>query len=254
MTDHSENNRPGPSDILAAFRFLTRLALADNDETPRGAHIIWAFPIVGLVLGAIAGLLAWLLLWLGVPRLGASVTAIGFLVVMTGALHEDGLADCADGFGGGKDKARILEIMRDSRIGTYGALALILVVLARLSGVLALTGWDLVVQLAAVGAMSRALMGAVMFALPSARKDGAAVSFGRPSATSAGLGLAIGLVAAIALTGITGAVLVGLMALPALGMMMLAKSKLEGQTGDVLGATQQLAEAVGLLAAVALLG
>jgi adenosylcobinamide-GDP ribazoletransferase len=254
MTDQTEKNRPGPSDILAAFRFLTRLPLPDNDETPRGAHIIWAFPIVGLVLGAAAGLLAWLLLWLGVPRLGVGVAAIGFLVVITGALHEDGLADCADGFGGGKDKARILEIMRDSRIGTYGALALILVVFARLSGVLAMSGWDMVLQLAAVGAMSRALMGGVMFALPFARKDGAAASFGRPSAASAGLGLMIGLVAAIALTGISGAMLVGVMAIPALCMMMLAKSKLEGQTGDVLGATQQLAEAVGLLAAVALLG
>jgi len=253
MTDQTSPHRPSPADVLAAFRFLTRLPLPDDDETPRGAHIIWAFPIVGIVLGASAGLLAWLLLWLGVPRLGVGVAAIGFLVVITGALHEDGLADCADGFGGGKNKARILEIMRDSRIGTYGALALILVVFARLSGVLALSGWDLVLQLAAVGGMSRALMGAVMFALPPARTDGAAASFGRPPAMSAGLGLAIGLVAAIALTGISGAVLVGLMAIPALGMMMLAKSRLEGQTGDVLGSTQQLAEAVGLLAAVALL-
>ena len=253
MTDQTDTHRPAPADILAAFRFLTRLPLPDDDEAPRGGHIVWAFPIVGLVIGAVAGLLAMLLLWLGVPRLGAGVVAIGFLIVITSALHEDGLADCADGFGGGADKARILEIMRDSRIGTYGALALMLVVFARLSGLLAMPGWDIVLNMAAVGGMSRALMGGLMFALPPARKDGAAASFGRPSAVSAGLGLAIGLGAAIALTGISGALLVGLMALPALGMMMLAKARLQGQTGDVLGATQQLAEAVGLLAAVALL-
>lgn len=248
MTDQ----RPSPADISAAFRFLTRLPLPDGEKAP-SASSVWAFPIVGMVLGASAGLLAWFLAWIGVPRLGVGALTIGYLVLITGALHEDGLADCADGFGGGKDKAGILAIMRDSSIGTYGALALMIVIYLRITGVASFGGWNFVLQLTAVGGMSRALMGGLMFALPNARSDGASAGFGKPSAASAGLGLAIGLVGAIAMTGISGALLVGIMALPALGLMMLAKAKIGGQTGDVLGATQQSAEAIGLMAAVALL-
>ncbi|MEX0969883.1 MAG: adenosylcobinamide-GDP ribazoletransferase [Paracoccaceae bacterium] len=248
MTDQ----RPSPADISAAFRFLTRLPLPDGGKAP-SASSVWAFPIVGMVLGASAGFLAWFLAWIGVPRLGVGALTIGYLILITGALHEDGLADCADGFGGGKDKAGILAIMRDSSIGTYGALALMIVIFMRITGVVSFGGWDFVLQLAAVGGMSRALMGGLMFALPNARSDGASASFGKPSAASAGLGLAIGLVGAIAMTGISGALLVGIMALPALGLMLLAKAKIGGQTGDVLGASQQSAESIGLMAAVALL-
>lgn len=242
-----------PSDIPAAFRFLTRLPLPDSDDHTRGAAVVWAFPLVGLALGACAGLLAWLLMSLGVPRLGAAFVAIAALVFVSGGLHEDGLADCADGFGGGHMKDRILDIMRDSRIGTFGALALILVVGLRVSGVYPMGGWDLVLNMAVVGAMSRALMGGVMFALPHARNDGASAQFGRPDAMCAGIGLGIAAVAAIVLTGISGAVLIGVMAVPVLALMVLAKAKIDGQTGDVLGCAQQLAEAVGLLAAVALI-
>jgi adenosylcobinamide-GDP ribazoletransferase len=84
-----------------------------------------AFPAAGLVVGAIIGAVLVLVTWLGAPAAVAAPIAVAAGLLVTGALHEDGLADTADGFGGGATAERKLEIMRDSRIGTYGVLALI---------------------------------------------------------------------------------------------------------------------------------
>lgn len=119
-------------DLLAAFQFMTRLPLRSLEFRPDGlARSAKFFPIVGLVIGLLASLVFHLLS----PHLSRPLTAflvLVFLVLATGALHEDGLADAADGFGGGWDRAQVLAIMRDSRIGSYGTLTLIFSIVARL--------------------------------------------------------------------------------------------------------------------------
>ncbi|MEL6640743.1 MAG: adenosylcobinamide-GDP ribazoletransferase, partial [Pseudomonadota bacterium] len=113
-------------DVPAALGLLTRLPIPVDAEKAqaRGAAAAWAYPIVGLVLGAILVCAAWGLSALGVPEEVTALLLIATAVVITGALHEDGLADSADGLWGGWDKTRRLEIMKDSSIGAYGVLAL----------------------------------------------------------------------------------------------------------------------------------
>src|ERR1700760_415860 len=115
-------------EFLAAFTFLTRLPLgsAHTDVPPPSlADASGAFPLVGLVIGAIGGIAYAIASALALPALAAALIAIAATALITGALHEDGLADTADGFGGGATREMKLEIMRDSRIGTFGVLALI---------------------------------------------------------------------------------------------------------------------------------
>lgn len=112
---------------------LTRLPAGksvslDNSTVARAA---WIFPVVGLLVGATGGGVFMLASHLGLGIASAALLAMGTQVLLTGALHEDGLADTADGFGGGRGRERKLEIMRDSRIGTYGVVALVLVLSLR---------------------------------------------------------------------------------------------------------------------------
>ena len=102
---------------------LTRLPvgwLATSAEPARLADAVWAFPVVGAVVGAIGGAVFWVCARLGMPPAVAAVWTLASMLLVTGALHEDGLADTADGLGGGRTRERKLEIMRDSRIGTFG--------------------------------------------------------------------------------------------------------------------------------------
>jgi adenosylcobinamide-GDP ribazoletransferase len=118
-------------EILTAFQFLTRIPLpSPRYETDSLARSIKFFPVVGLVVGSGAALLHRLL----IPHLSRPIVAlvlIVYLVLITGCLHEDGLADTADGFGGGRNKEQILIILKDSRIGSYGSTALIVSLLSR---------------------------------------------------------------------------------------------------------------------------
>ena len=95
----------------------------------RVAAAAWAWPLAGMAVGLLGAAAGGLVLWLGVAPAAAAAIAIAAQIFATGALHEDGLADSADGLWGGWDKARRLAIMKDSRIGTYGVLALVLVTL-----------------------------------------------------------------------------------------------------------------------------
>src|SRR5437763_2383992 len=127
-------------DFKTAVAFLTRLPMPH----PQGAipeNFVRAhrmFPVVGALIGAAVGFICLALRWCGVPPLAAAALALGGSAILTGALHEDGLADVADGFGGGRDRAAKLEIMRDSRLGTYGALILLVSFVAKVSALAAL--------------------------------------------------------------------------------------------------------------------
>jgi adenosylcobinamide-GDP ribazoletransferase len=243
-----------PRDLPLGLGLLTRLPVRVDlaFATARGGRAAWTWPMVGAILGAVTGGVAVLAQALGLPAGLAAMLALATGALLTGALHEDGLADVADGLWGGHTQARRLEIMKDSRIGSYGTLALILVTLGRWSALTALltTGAALPALIAA-GALSRVPMVLIMAALPNARGSGLSHSVGAPPAATAWLALAVGLVTATlaagwAAIGAAMAVLVISVALAAL-----ARAKIGGQTGDVLGASQQLAElaALGALSA-----
>lgn len=237
---------PGLSnDLLSAFGLLSRLPLP-QPHTPRGAPAAWAWPLVGAATGAIAATIAALLLALGVPVTVAAVAVLATQALATGALHEDGLADTADGLFGGWTPARRLEIMKDSHIGSYGTLGLILTVLARwtaLVAILHVSVWGII----AVAALSRAPMAAVMAALPNARGTGLAQSVGRPDLQVVLVAIALALIASILTVELTATLLMALMITAVtLATALTARARIGGQTGDVLGATQQLAELAAL--------
>lgn len=230
------------SDLAEGFMLLTRLPvgwLAPSGVERAPGRAVWSYPVVGAVLGALAGLVMVLALASGVPRMVAALLAVAAGAVMTGGLHEDGLADTADGIGGGRDVARRLEIMRDSRIGSYGALALVLSVALRAASLAAAA--SPFVALVVAGACGRAAMLAVLRLIPPARREGLAAALGDvpPRAVTAGMAVAV----AVALGGwIAPLQVLGAAAGAALAVALVARRYLGGYTGDVLGAAAQVAD------------
>ena len=253
MSPAPETRLLDPRDIPRALMLLTRLPVpwADGD---RAAGSAWAWPLVGLIVGGLSGVVAWIALLAGLPPAIAAGLALGAGIVMTGALHEDGLADCADGFWGGHDAARRLEIMKDSRIGAYGVIALIIVIGLKWLALTALLDagviWSAVLLPAA---LSRGAMASMMAALPFAREDGFARHVGRPSNTAAGAAIVTSALLSVAMAGNAGATAVIAVAVVSGVLAWLARAQIGGQTGDVLGATQQLGELTSLLVLTALL-
>jgi adenosylcobinamide-GDP ribazoletransferase len=241
------------NDLKESLRFLTRLPMACAPAAGADlARAAWAFPLAGAVVGLIGAAIYVLARQMGLPAWLAAALTVAATLAVTGCLHEDGLADTADGFGGGDSRERKLEIMRDSRIGTYGVCALILSILLRVTALAAFANpapavWALI---AAHGG-ARATLPLFMALVPPARHDGLAYAAGRPSGErvitasvlgllllAIGLGPAHGIAAAIFLL-----VVIALMA-------WLSVVQIEGQTGDVLGAVEQASEIVILLVAL----
>lgn len=259
MFDNAEPVPPvGRPGLLAEFHlalaFLTRLPLPPLGVLPAGslARAMRVFPLVGVVVGAI-GAVAFALAHMLLPAALAGLIALTVTIAITGALHEDGLADIADGFGGGADKAAKLAIMKDSRIGTFGVVAVALALLLRAGALASLAGPSLVAgALVAAHALARAAIPAVLQALPPARTDGLGANAGRPTAADAGMAVTLALViAAVALPVQTALAAALGAAIGALAVAILAWRQIGGQTGDVLGAVEQAAETLALLAAVA---
>lgn len=239
-------------DVLSALALLTRLPLPDHQ--PRGAEAAWAWPLVGALLGAGAALVAAAGQALGLPVGVTAAGALACLAALTGALHEDGLADTADGFFGGRDRARRLAIMKDSHIGSFGTLALLLVTLARWSALAALVAAGHgTTALIVAGAVSRAPMVALMGSLPNAREFGLSHSTGRPRRTTALAAAAMAAAIALVVMGWLALWLVPVLGVLALAVGRMAMARIGGQTGDVLGASQQLADLAALTALAALL-
>ena len=214
---------------------------------PRFERAAWAFPLVGLAVGAIGAVVV-LATAAVLPPMPAAALATAALVLVTGALHEDGLADVADGFGGGTTAERKLKIMRDSRIGAYGVIALIVALVLRIAAAGALIASSGVLA-AACGLIAGEVvsrLGAlwVWHALPPVRPDGLSASVGRPSRQSLIIGAFTALAAAGLLMPVLGGPVVAALLLAALAaeaMRRLARHHIGGQTGDVIGATQQAA-------------
>ena len=245
----------GPFDDFAiATAILTRLPVgarvaADGDIAAAG----WAFPLVGAGVGALTALAFFVAAALGCGNAAAALIALGASLAVTGALHEDGLADTVDGFGGGRTRDDKLSIMRDSRHGTFGILALVLSIGLR-AAALGATGDPIHAALALIAAhaVSRGALPPLMRILPPAHSDGLGATAGRPSLPVAIIAAVLAAAIAIAVLGPgRGAVALlltgGALALAAI----LAQCQIGGYTGDVLGFFQQIGEIVMLLVAAA---
>ena len=245
-------------DLLAAFQLLTRLPVARLAKTGPPANLarcVWAFPVVGLVVNAIGGFAYWLMYRLGVPPLVAAVWALAVTIAVTGALHDDGLADTADGFGGGATSERKLEIMRDSHIGSYGALALFLSVVARITAIAGLTDpIHVLVAFSLAGILGRGGILVLLLALQPARDDGMAAAIGEASIGHISAGLAVAVIASLAALPTLTALAVIVVALGvSLAVAKLARDQIAGYTGDVLGAGEVIIECVVLTVAASLI-
>jgi adenosylcobinamide-GDP ribazoletransferase len=242
-------------DIAFCLVFFTRLPLPAFDFGSRTlAQAIWAAPLAGVAVAVAASVVHAVASAASLSPGVAAALALGTAMLMTGCLHEDGLSDVADGFGGGKTREQKLEIMRDSRIGAYGASALLMSALIRWSALTQLGNPFWVFSgLVAAHAASRALLPVFMHLVPPARQDGLAAGAGTLAADTAYVALAIGAVALLAL-GISGLVITAiLLALLVFSFRTLCLREIGGQTGDTLGALQQAGEMTVLLVAAAVL-
>lgn len=233
-----------------ALMLLTRLPLPAGLPATHGAAHAWAWPLVGLTVGAIGAAVATLAAPMGAPL--AAALALAAMTAATGGLHEDGLADTFDGLWGGQTPSRRLEIMKDSHIGSYGVLALIFVTLIRWQALNALLAEGQTGALIAAAALSRAPMAVLGAALPNARGRGLSATTGRPSAGIAVRAALMALLLAL-LTAPAPLTMALAAALTTLTLATIAKAKIGGQTGDILGASQQLAETAALAACLATL-
>ena len=243
-----------PVGFVGALQFLTRIPIRTPAATPRSAMVPW-FPFVGVVVGAAVGAVAaGLEYWLA--PFAAAAVAVGVGMLITGAFHEDGLADLADAVAGGSTRARRFEILQDSRLGTYGTAALcssIVVRVAALTGLAAVGPAVTIAAAVAVHALARGVAVGVLGYFPAAAPDGLGAAFqsdvsrGRASLT---------VLIALAIGGLTVGWWIGPLAAVGLAiaaaLAVVAVRALGGITGDVLGAIEQVVEATCLVAASAL--
>src|SRR5579872_324355 len=243
------------ADLRAATAFLTRVPVPREDRPPNLARAYRVFPILGAGIGAAIGALYLLLLWIRVPALAAAALALGAGALLTGALHEDGLADLADGFGGGKDKAAKLDVMRDSRLGTFGSLALLTAFVAKAGALSVLPRSGVLLAMIATHALARAPLAVLAAAMPYARVDGLAASVGRPDSQIALTACIVAAIIAFVTLPVGTAMLAALIvAVAAAALAALARRQIGGQTGDVLGAVEQIGEVAVLLTLAARAG
>ena len=243
-------------DPAVGLALLSRwpVRIKSQADWARGAASAWCWPILGAVIAVPAAVLAQGAVAVGLPAVVAALLALGILTFTTGALHEDGLADSFDGVWGGADAARRLAIMKDSQIGSYGTLALIFSLALRVALLSTLIdGGQIWASLLGAAMLSRAAMVGVMATLPYARNDGLAHSVGRPGRATSGIALVLAGIACLALFGIVAIFAVLVVAIATAGVAAVAQRKIGGQTGDILGATQQVAETMTLLTLAVLL-
>jgi adenosylcobinamide-GDP ribazoletransferase len=265
-------NRASYSGIRASYRgaraaltFLTRLPLprstggsgrtddgrTDDGRTDDGrtddsadlAHATVFFPLVGTLVGAIGAGVYWLatMLW---PPTVAVILAVAATILVTGALHEDALADFADGFGGGWSPEQVLAIMKDSRVGAYGVVALTLAILAKLAALATLTRLDVVRALLAAHTIARWATLPLLAWLPYVRPEGGTTTPFVGGVTPLRLSIATACMLLVL------AATLGPRAIPIVlaAIVITAASawytrrRIGGITGDVMGATAQCLE------------
>jgi len=233
--------------FLVGMTFLTRfpapgVSRHEGDGLARSARY---FPLIGALVGLVAGGV-FALASMVLPALVAAGLALTAGLVATGALHEDGLADCCDALGGAT-REKALEIMRDSRIGTYGGLALIVSLGLRWMALAHLTAMAGLVALVVCHAVSRAMIPPVLASVPYARTSGLASSAAGASPADAGIAMALALVIAMLAGPVAGLAALAAAVVTGGVVLAIAMRRLGGYTGDVLGAIQQVAEIAALM-------
>jgi adenosylcobinamide-GDP ribazoletransferase len=243
------------TDLKIGILFCTRIPLS-HAESIGGADVArasWALPVVGVLIGLLGAAAYWIAFHFNLPPFVGAALAITATLAATGCLHEDGLADTFDGFGGGQDRERKLEIMRDSRVGTYGTCALALSLLLRVGALASLAGpAPVALGLIAAHAGARAMMPLFLRLVPPARPDGLAAGAGRPSPGNVMLAVLLGLAVLIWSLGAARGLAALALLLAALAFMRwLCLRQIGGQTGDTVGALEQIGEIAVLLTAAA---
>lgn len=237
-------------DIAAALGLLTRVPVAVEEARAleHSAVAAWAYPVVGFFLGGLSLFVFTVATLIGLPQIVGVILVVAFNIIVTGGMHQDGLADSADGLWGGWTVERRLAIMKDSNIGVYGVCAISLSLILYVVTLDALA-WHPVMALALFGAaaLSRAMMVVLMYVLPNARGGGLSQSVGRPPAGSMWIALVCSfggtLIVGLLVGHIWAAVLAVVLAgCAAASCAAIARRKIKGQTGDILGATQQISE------------
>ena len=225
--------------LWVAFGFLTRVPVGDPSRggaTPvqMSSAVPW-FPIVGILIGLAQGF-TWLALNEVTTPLLSAVIATAIAALITGAFHHDGLADIADAFGGGWTVEQRMEILKDSRLGTYGTTALIMAFGTEIAALSSLDPETGLRALVAAHVLGRGIAVGAMLVSPIGG-DGLGASYMTDLNPLAGVcSLALSVVAGVALLGVTGAGAFVLAAVAAACVVLLAIKKIGGVTGDVLGA------------------
>src|SRR6201985_1879709 len=255
MAEYVETLNGLIADLRIAISLCTRFPVGPAGPLNEGevARASWAFPVAGILVGLAGALAYWLAIRLNVAPIPAAALALAATMALTGAMQEDGLADSFDGLGG-KTRERKLEIMRDSRIGTFGTLALVVTLLLRWSTLAdILEPRYVAIALVCAHAAARAGMTAFMHLVPLARPDGLSSGAGRPPGQCVAAALAIGIFCLLFGFRAKGRVKSAL--LPGFAGVITARiavRQIGGQTGDVLGAFEQVGEAIVLLIAASL--
>ncbi len=246
--------------LLTAVQYFTRIRVPAwvGHAPQRLTGAVRYFPAVGLVVGASGAAVLWLTSQV-LPAPLPAILSTAVTVLMTGAIHEDGLADTCDGLGGGATRERALEIMKDPRIGVFGTIALILVLLLKIATLSLMPLWTALAALVAAHAFSRFCAVLMVFAgtyVGSAERSRAAPVVERVKVVDVIVAAVFGL-PALALCGV-GAIAAIIVALALLGLLFRwCVRRIGGYTGDTLGAAQQVTEIgcyVALLAALNLSG
>jgi len=226
--------------------FLTRLpfrpkgGVAISDLADAGR----VFPLIGLLVGGFGGGALMLVSELNLHPLACAFIGLAVAALVSGGLHEDGLSDVVDGFGGGTDKMSKMRIMRDSRTGAYGVLALVFSVGIKASILAGMPGPGMAAgAMLASAVLSRGILPMMMYVMPMAQSDGLAAGAGRPLGSSVLIAFALAFLLGWSILGLGVALLALLGTVISAGVIgILAQRQIGGYTGDVLGAAQQVAE------------
>lgn len=238
-------------DILAGLILLTRMPAATLTEKPDYSRAMWSFPVIGFFSGALAALPGAVALQAGLGSYIAALISIAALMLLTGAMHEDGLADMTDGFGAGGSQEKIAAIMKDSQLGSYGTLSLILSTLLKIAllAKLADTPVNLILAMIFMAGIGRGQVVLLCALFPISQQAQLGQIMRRPSdkinvLTALLWGLPLFLILPLfeGFSVSTGIYVIGFNGLVMLWIGLRARHYLGGLTGDIMGACILLAE------------
>ncbi len=225
--------------FFSAISFLTVIPVPDGLKSRRENGMFAGYPLAGLIIGLLLTALAAAVQWLFPPAVAAGVL-VALSLALTGALHLDGLADCADAFYGQRDRETVLRILKDPRVGTMGAAAIVLALLLRGAAFFSLPAGVLILSLPVAGLFSRSVVLVALRILPYVRSESGILGARPPKGTVRTVIGAAAVLAALVLLPIPTAAALVCLAL----FWRVAWKKIGGCTGDVLGATIEIGEVV----------